>query len=70
MIHLWYFVLCSSRPKITAPERTLKLYQVRHIDVEHLLGVLLVTDHLLVLELHLHEVIKKDQHEILWYLPA
>ena len=27
------------------------------------------SDHVL-LELHLHEVIKKDQHEILWLLPA
>ena len=27
------------------------------------------SDHVL-LELHLHEVIKKDQHEITWLLPA
>ena len=32
-------------------------------------GDVVASDHVL-LELHLHEVIKKDQHEITWLLPA
>ena len=81
MTQLRRLVLCPSHPMITAPNRTLEFYRVRHPDVGSLdpwdlvtgAGDVVAPDHVLVLqllELHSHEVIKKNQHEIPWLLPA